>query len=84
MLHGQQNIKCFNTFLLWRNTYNNLFTSRETRVYGNVCRQNNRGAEGKLVAQGDYSSVANCPTKIPVILQGIFGIVLGILKYLCV
>jgi hypothetical protein len=42
------------------------------------------GQREQLIAQGEYSSVTNCPTEIPVILQGIFGIVHNILKYLCV
>ena len=42
------------------------------------------GQREQLVARGDYSIVDKCPTKTPVILQGIFGIVHGILQYLCV
>jgi hypothetical protein len=36
----------------------------------------------QLVGHGDYSSIANCRTKIIAVFRGIFGIVRGIPRYL--
>jgi len=42
------------------------------------------GQKTETVGEGDYSSIANCQTKIPVIFRGIFGTPRDILKFLCV
>ena len=38
-------------------------------------------SNGQLVAHGNYSSVANCRTKLPAIFRGIFGILHSMAKF---